>query len=209
MENEVLKPEYYVWYFLTVKDGKKVGIDDLVVKSRDIGTCDNKKNMENKFKQLGHQGHIYTDEDTANNELREYKKQLSKIVKIEGPVITNDNISGFQKTVPQLLASGESVKHPAPDSGIPLVKDIKTDTPVVSQTQNNINTNKVSEAIGEEPQPISNKETDTNWGGKRSGAGRKKGPQGPQTQEHIDKRIAKLKETAKQRRELRNAAKNK
>ena len=85
---------------------------------------------------------------------------------------------------------------------------IKTDIPVVSVSQNNINTNKVSEVIGEELGPISNKETDTNWGGKRSGAGRKKGPQGPQTQEHIDKRIAKLKETAKQRRELRNAAKN-
>lgn len=85
---------------------------------------------------------------------------------------------------------------------------IKTDTSVVSVSQNNINTNKVSADSTEEPQPISYKETDTatipsvkhqNHGGKRVGAGVKKGYQ--QTQEHKDKRLAKLKGN-------RNAAKN-
>ena len=205
----VIKSEHWVWYYVISKNGVKLGLDELVVKNKRLPSIDELNKWLNGAKNLGIELRYFIEEDAADNDLRRYKKQLSKIVEIEGPVITIDNISVLQKTVPQSLASGENVKHPAQESGIPLVKDIKTDAPVVSQTQNNINTNKVSKVIGEELVPISNKEIDTatipsdkhqNHGGKRVGAGVKKGYQ--QTQEHKDKRLAKLKGN-------QNAAKNK
>lgn len=205
----VIKSEHWVWYYVVSKNGVKLGPDELVVKNKQLPGIDKLPNWLNGAKKQDIELRYFIEEDEADNDLRRYKKQLSKIVEIEDQVITIDNISGFQKTVPQSLVSGENVKHPAQELGIPLVKDIKTDAPIVSVSQNNINTNKVSEVIGEELVPISYKETDTatipsvkhqNHGGKRVGAGVKKGYQ--QTQEHKDKRLAKLKGN-------QNAAKNK
>ena len=99
----VIKSEHWVWYYVVSKNGVKLGPDELVVKNKQLPGIDELRKWLNGAQNLGIELRYFIDEDTADNDLRRYKKQLSKIVDIADPVITNDNISGFQKTVPQLL----------------------------------------------------------------------------------------------------------
>ena len=161
----VIKSEHWVWYYVVSKNGVKWGPDELVVKNKRLPSIDELNKWLNDAKKLDIELRYFIEENEADNDLRRYKKQLSKIDEIEDLVI-------------------------------------QTDTRVVSSVLNNINSNKEFAVKTEMTGDISGEKIE--WGGKRRGAGRKRGPQGPQSPEHIDRRIAKLKETAQKKREIKN-----
>ncbi len=178
--------EYWVYYYLTAgKDGVSIDPDDLKVSKRNIVTVRNLDTWyQNAIKQ-GYQLKYFVDEDEAEIDLKQYRRGHKSTV-----IDEEDNSL-------ELSTQWKNEIHTSPV------------TPVVSSITNNINLHKETEVVTEST--VEATDVKTEWGGKRPGAGRKKGsqgPRGPESQEHKDKRIAKLKETAHKKRELRNAVKN-
>jgi len=168
--------EYWVYYYVTTKDGIKRDPSDWKITKKNIGTVHTLTPWLQKAKDLNIELFYFTDEETAEMALKQHKKK-SDPQPLEDSL---DLLTQWKKEIAQ------------------------NNTPVTSSTINNINYNKEPNLITEikldtsgetnntDNRPTSdtipNNTTHNNHGGKRPGAGFKKGmKRGPQSQQHKDK----------------------
>ncbi len=153
--------EYWVYYYVTTKDGIKRDPSDWKITKKNIGTVHTLTPWLQKAKDLNIELFYFTDEETAEMALKQHKKK-SDPQPLEDSL---DLLTQWKKEIAQ------------------------NNTPVTSSTLNNINYNKESSLIteikldtsGETNNKRSNPVSDVSTpilshGGKRPGAGRPKGP---------------------------------
>lgn len=153
--------EYWVYYYVTTKDGIKRDPSDWKITKKNIGTVHTLTPWLQKAKDLNIELFYFTDEETAEMALKQHKKK-SDPQPLEDSL---DLLTQWKKEIAQ------------------------NNTPVTSSTINNINYNKESNLVTEikldtsgetnnrRSNPVSDVSTPTlSHGGKRPGAGRPKGP---------------------------------
>ncbi len=180
-----------IYYYVTHRNGVKVRYDDLRLKT----IVDDVNNFLKRTRDFNHQVKHFFDEEEADQFFRAYKKTLEKEeALIEVVPLKKENVERVVKqSVPELKTESNKMVN----------QEISKIELKEHKTSDNIDILDDKQAL--QSVAIDQLESISEWGGKRKGAGAKKGYQ--QSQDHRNRRIAALRESAQRRREMRNAVK--